>query len=65
MYYPLALLVLLASAAGDGNFSFKDTNIQVEEAPFTQAVFGISRTGPTTRTVDVTCKVGVTHFTLQ
>ena len=65
MYYPLALLVLLASAAGDGNFSFKETHIQVEEAPFTQAVFGISRTGAATGTVDVTCKVGVTHFTLQ
>jgi len=61
MYYPLALLVLLASAAGDGNFTFTNTHIQVEEAPFTQAVFGISRTGTTTGTVDVTCKVGVTH----
>ena len=65
MYYPLALLVLLGSAAGDGNFSFTTTNIQVDETPFTQAVFGISRTGATTGTVGVTCKVGVTHFTLQ
>lgn len=63
MYYPLALLVLLASAAGDGNFSFKKTHIQVEEAPFTQAIFGISRTGAATGTVGVTCKVGVIHFT--
>ena len=64
MYYPLVLLVLLASATGNGNFRFTTTNIQVDEAPFTQAVFGISRTGATTGTVDVTCKVGVTHFTL-
>ena len=64
MFYPLALLVLLASAAGDGNFRFTKTHIQVEEAPFTQAIFGISRTGATTGIVDVTCRVGVTYFTL-
>lgn len=64
MFYPLTLLVLLASATGDGNFRFKTTHIQVEEAPFTQATYGISRTGSTSGIVDVTCKVGVTHFTL-
>ena len=57
--------MLLASAAGDGNFNFTKTHVQVEEAPFTEAVFGISRTGATTGIVVVTCKVGVTHFTLQ
>ena len=59
MYYLLALFVLLASTAGDGNFSFTNTHVQVDEAEFTQAVFGVSRTGPTTSVVDVTCKVGV------
>lgn len=64
MFYPLTLLVLLASATGDGNFRFTKTHIQVEEAPFTQAIYGISRTGSTSGIVDVTCKVGVAHFTL-
>ena len=60
MHHILALLVLLASAAGDGNFSFSNTHVAVEEAPFTQASFVISRTGAMTSQVIVTCKVSVT-----
>lgn len=59
MYHLLALLVLLASAAGDGNFYFTSTHIAVAEAPFTQASFGISRTGSMTDGVVLTCEVGV------
>ena len=58
MYHLLALLVLLESAAGDGNFRFTNTQVEVSEVPFTQASFGISRTGATTETVLVTCQVG-------
>lgn len=59
MYHLLAMLVLLASAAGDGNFHFTSTHIAVAEAPFTQASFGISRTGSMTDGVVLTCRVGV------
>ncbi len=60
MYHLLALLVLLASAAGDGNFNFSNPHVAVEEAAFAQARFDISRTGSMTDQVILTCKVRVT-----
>ncbi len=59
MYHLLALLVFLASAAGDGNFKFSNPHVTVEEAAFTQARFDISRTGSLTGQVILTCKVRV------
>ena len=58
MYHLFVPLLLLASAAGDGNFSFTDTHVIVSEEPFTQARFGIARTGGQAQSVTLTCQVG-------
>ena len=56
MYHLFALLLMLAGASGDGNFSFIDTHV-VKSEIFSQASFNISRTGGQD-TVLVTCQVG-------
>lgn len=63
MYHLFTLLLVLASAAGDGNFSFTDTHVTVRETPFTQANFGIARTGGQAESVFLTCEVGIYHIT--
>ncbi|PFX17387.1 G-protein coupled receptor 98 [Stylophora pistillata] len=57
MNHLLALLVLFSSANGDGNFRFTNTHIELSEEPFTQASFGVSRTGSMTGTVILTCQM--------
>ena len=57
MYHLLALLFMLSSAAGDGNFRFTDTHVVVPETSFTEASFGIARTGGQSQSVFLTCKV--------
>lgn len=59
MNHLLALLVLFSSANGDGNFRFTNAHIELSEEPFTQASFGVSRTGSMTGTVILTCQVGL------
>ena len=57
MYHLLPFLLLLTSATGDGNFRFTSTHVIVNETPFTQASFGISRTGGQAQPVTLTCQV--------
>jgi len=57
MYHLFALLLVVSSAAGDGNFHFTDTHIVVPETSFTQASFGIARTGGQSQSVALTCEV--------
>lgn len=57
MYHLLPFLLLLTSATGDGNFRFTSTHVIVDETPFTQASFGISRTGGQAQPVTLTCQV--------
>ena len=57
MYHLLPFLLLLTSVTGDGNFRFTSTHVIVNETPFTQASFGISRTGGQAQPVTLTCQV--------
>ena len=57
MYHLLPFLLLLTSATGDGNFRFTSTHVIVNETPFTQASFGISRTAGQAEPVTLTCQV--------
>ena len=57
MYRLLSFLLLLTSVTGDGNFRFTSTHVIVNETRFTQASFGISRTGGQAQPVTLTCEV--------
>ena len=50
--------MLLASASGNGNFYFADTEVIVSEKRLTQAVFGITRAGDSSGSAVLTCMVG-------
>ena len=60
MYHLLVFLLTLASATGEGNFSFIDTHVIVSETLYSQASFRVSRRGQKGDQVYVTCQVSST-----
>ncbi|XP_068693739.1 adhesion G-protein coupled receptor V1-like isoform X3 [Montipora foliosa] len=57
MYHLFAFLLVLAKASGQGSFQFTDTHVIVSETAFSQAIFGIARTGQNGDKVIATCLI--------